>query len=123
MGKYSIFCVTLEDEYGAPRGLISTGSLHWVSADFCEQLSHGAHLRPSLFELGRIEQNHFAALHLSESYEWVLQGRPRRPPPATRVQTVAMQLLQDEFQEAALRMAQIQHTVYAPRLRIIAFCT
>ena len=83
------------------------GPLHWVGLDFGDQLSLNDHLRTALPEPDKRERNQCVFLHLAASYEWYLQGRPRRPPVASRVQTAAQQIRQSEYKEALRRSKEV----------------
>ena len=59
---------------------VSVGELGWAGIDFGGNFPIGAKMRRALSEGEKIERNQCAVLQLAESYEWVLQGCPRRPP-------------------------------------------
>ena len=79
---------------------IAVGSLHWVGIDFGDQLSLNDHLRTALFEPYKRERNQCLVLRLAAEYERYLQGCPRRPPPAPRVQTEARLIRHAEYQDS-----------------------
>ena len=70
--------------------MISVGHWRRASVDLGDRLPIGEKIRMSLSGPVELEKNQCDVLHLTESYEWVPQGRPRRPPSLTRARNAGM---------------------------------
>ena len=81
---------------------LTVGSAHRVGLDFGDQLSMNDHQRTALSDPEKKrERSQCAILHLAAAYYWYIQGRPRRPHAASRVQTAAQKIRQSEYHEAS----------------------
>ena len=93
---------------------LTVGILHSIGIDFGDQLTLNNHLRTSLSEPRKLERNQFVILHLADAYELFRQVGPRRPPSASRVQTAAQLIRQEEYHDA-LRRSKEATVPYARR--------
>ena len=95
-----VYLGALISRIGYSSQSLTIGSLHWAIIHFGEDRHLGGKLRIALEEAESVERNQCVIIHLAAAYGWVLQGRPRRPPEATRAQKAGLQIRQQEYQPA-----------------------
>ena len=79
---------------------VQIGGLHYNAVDFGDCISLSAHLQKALGEPNKEESNQCVVLHVAGAHEWRSQNCPRRVPNKSRVNSVAGELRQVEYQSA-----------------------
>ena len=87
---------------------ISVGVLNISSVDFCELIPLFGQMKPPPTEPNIPDANQCVILHLADAYEWRMRGYPSRHPDLPRVETAAMELIQEEYHAALAFMLQAE---------------
>ena len=87
---------------------IRVGNLHFMAVDYGDQLRLTESLQLKLSTGETWERNQCAVIEYSAGIEWDAQGRPSRRPVRKRIEVIATQMREQEYQRASETFAEVE---------------